>query len=174
MVLFKWWISLSISCVFVWLLYSYFTEGMYAVFGNLIFVFLPWSSVHPLLSVRGSSPLWIALKVIKLCWPGKYTWFNAYCMWWPATQRISSRPIEKWLISGNGSLHLNSTRTTFLNVLMKIKTAKCSVADFDYEKICGSRRKPIEYIKTSLINNILKHFCSLVFSCFMLQWYAYI
>jgi len=25
------------------------------------------------------------------------------------------------------------TRTIFLNVLMKIKTSKCSVADFDYE-----------------------------------------
>ena len=51
-------------------------KELYAVFGKLIIVFLPWSSVHPLLSVRGSSPLW------KVCWgtswPEKSTWFYYY------------------------------------------------------------------------------------------------
>jgi len=28
-------------------------------------------------------------------------------MYWPATQRISSRPTDKRLVSGNGGLHLN-------------------------------------------------------------------
>jgi len=48
-----------INCIHILL------KELYAVFGNLIIVFLPWSSVLPLLSVRGSSPLWIALN---LCW----------------------------------------------------------------------------------------------------------
>ena len=34
---------------------------------------------------------------------------------------------------GNGGLHLNRHKNKFFNVLMKIKTSNCSVADFDYE-----------------------------------------
>jgi len=78
-------------------------KKLYAIFGNFIIVFLPWSSVHPLLSVRGSSPLWISLK---LCWGTPLAmWFDVHCMWWPATQRISSQPIDKWLVSGNGGFY---------------------------------------------------------------------
>ena len=121
-------------------------------------------SVHSLLSVRGSSSLWIALKLCWVfTWPGKSTWFDPYCMWWPATERISSRPIEKWLVmvvfswtaqEKNGSMcwwklkHQNVLWLTELPVNMWKKKAH------------------IIYIKISLVNNILKHFCSLDFSCY--------
>jgi len=35
-------------------------------------------------------------------------WFDAYCMWLPTTQKISSKPVvAKWLVSGNGGRHFN-------------------------------------------------------------------
>jgi len=74
-------------------------------------------------------------------------------------------PIDKWLVSGNGGLHLNGTRKKFFNVLMKTNTSKWSVVDFDYE-LAVNMWKEKKAIKTNLINNILKHFCSLVFSCY--------
>ena len=61
---------------------------LYAVFGNLIIVFLPWSSFHPLLSVRGGSPLWIALT---FSWgtPLARKIYLIWCLlpWWPATPK---------------------------------------------------------------------------------------
>ena len=55
---------------------------------------------------------------------------------------------------------------------MKISTLKCSVADSDYESYyeltvnMWKEKTAVEYIKTSLINNILKH------SCYRYKWYA--
>jgi len=108
---------LSINCIDTLL------KELYTIFGNLIIVFLLWSSVHPLLSVRSSSPLWTALK---LCWESPLAmkiyvnWCLLYVMA-HTTQRISSRPIaDKWLVSGNGGCHLNGHKNTILGQIVDI------------------------------------------------------
>jgi len=101
-------------------------KELYAVFGNLIIVFLPWS-IH--CWVWEAVLLWISLKLCRgIPWQGKSTWFDAYCMWWPATQRISSRPIDKWLVSGNDGLYWNGH---------KKQIPQCLYENWNIKMFCG-------------------------------------
>jgi len=104
-----------------------------AVFGNLIIVFLPWSSVYPLLDVRQFS----SMNSIKTMLRNSF--FQQYL---PDLMLIAcDGPLQKevfpgLLISGWYLVMMVSTwtgtRNKFLNALLKIETSKCSVADFDY------------------------------------------
>jgi len=113
MVLFIWRISLFFSCLFLWSLcflhfviltvFIFCWRNDMQFFGNLIIVFLPWSSFHSLLSVRSSSPLCWGISLAREIYV-----ISCLLHVMAHYQRISSRPIaDKWLLSGNGGCHVN-------------------------------------------------------------------
>jgi len=69
------------------------------------------------------------------------------------------------------------TRKKFLNVLVKIKTSKCSAADFDYELAINMwKQKKACRLYKKRVSSITFWSISVVFfsSCYRYKWYAYI
>jgi len=107
-------------------IYHILLKELYAVFGNLIIVFLlcpftaecerqffSMNSIKTLLSIHLARKIYVIWSLLHVMARYRKNFFQAY-----------------WKVAGNGGLQLNGTRKKWLNVLMKIKTSKCSVADW--------------------------------------------
>jgi len=105
-------------------------KELYTVFGNLIIVFLPWSAE--------CERQFSSMNSIKTLLRNSLGQENIHDSMLIACDDLLPKEFLPGLLISGWYLVMvvftwTGTRKEFLNVLMKIKTSNCSVADFDYE-----------------------------------------